>query len=71
MFNMSGVMCSGENEVICEKMPSASDFFTSSKWRRQPENLVPLCKFQDIFKLLSFLWKWIVFAVNEHQNICI
>ena len=61
---MSGVMCSGENEVICEKK-------MLSGVASPPENLVPLCKFQAIFKLLSFLWKWIVFTVNEHENICI
>ena len=45
---------------------------TRTEWRSQPEDLVPLCKFQVIFKLLSlFISLDIVFAVNKHENICI
>jgi hypothetical protein len=37
------------------------------QWRNQPENLVPLCK----FKIISIIHFFILFTVNEHENICI
>ena len=33
----------------------------------QPDNLVPLCK----FKIIIIIHLFIVFTVNEHENICI
>ena len=47
--------------------------FCHLQWNSQPEYLFPLCKFQVISKLLSLFisLETIVFAVNEHENICI
>ena len=36
----------------------------------QPKKLVSLMQFSKYYHIL-FLWKLIVFTVNEHKNICI
>ena len=41
------------------------------QWRSQPDNLIsPAMQIQNYYHH-SFLWKLIVFTVNEHENICI
>ena len=43
-------------------------FLGCNLWRSQPDNLVPLCKFQIIIAI-HFV-RNCCFTVNEHENIC-